>query len=89
MTRDGDYYFSITLPALIMATYGGGTALPLSANAWRSWIASAGQGLKLAEIAAGLVLAGELSWAPPPRWTRRPARTNGSMPTSGWGATAG
>ena len=28
VTRDGDYYFSITLPALIMATYGGGTALP-------------------------------------------------------------
>ncbi|GIR14838.1 MAG: hypothetical protein CM15mP25_5930 [Gammaproteobacteria bacterium] len=27
-TSKGDFYFSITLPAVIMATYGGGTALP-------------------------------------------------------------
>jgi hydroxymethylglutaryl-CoA reductase (NADPH) len=28
MTREGDHYFSITLPSIIMASYGGGTNLP-------------------------------------------------------------
>ena len=27
ITKSGDYYFSITIPALIVATYGGGTGL--------------------------------------------------------------
>ena len=34
VTKAGDLYYSITLPALIMATYGGGTGLLPSANAW-------------------------------------------------------
>jgi hydroxymethylglutaryl-CoA reductase (NADPH) len=30
---NGDYYWSITLPALIVATYGGGTASPRNGSA--------------------------------------------------------
>jgi len=62
VTREGDYYFSITFPALIVATYGGGTALPTQ----RECLAimdcfGPGKALKLAEIAAAMALAGELS----------------------------
>lgn len=62
VTRTGDYEFSITLPALIMATYGGGTSLPTQ----RECLEILGchgkdKALKLAEIAAALVVAGELS----------------------------
>jgi hydroxymethylglutaryl-CoA reductase (NADPH) len=61
-TRQGDFYFSITLPALIMATYGGGTSLPTQRECLRM-LGCEGQGkaLKLCEIAAALVVAGELS----------------------------
>jgi Hydroxymethylglutaryl-CoA reductase len=34
LLADGSYYYSITIPALIVATYGGGTGLPPSASAW-------------------------------------------------------
>lgn len=62
VTRDGDYYFSITLPALILATYGGGTALPTQRECLQIMDCfGAGKALKLAEIAAALALAGELS----------------------------
>lgn len=62
VTRNGDYYFSITLPAIILATYGGGTALPTQRECLQIMDCfGAGKALKLAEIAAGLVLAGELS----------------------------
>ena len=62
VTRDGDYYFSITLPALILATYGGGTALPTQRECLQIMDCfGPGKALKLAEIAAALVLAGELS----------------------------
>jgi hydroxymethylglutaryl-CoA reductase (NADPH) len=62
VTRDGDYYFSITMPALIMATYGGGTALPTQRECLEIMDCfGKGKAMKLAEIAAGLVLAGELS----------------------------
>ena len=33
LRENDDYYYSITLPSLIVATYGGGTGLPPSANA--------------------------------------------------------
>jgi hydroxymethylglutaryl-CoA reductase (NADPH) len=61
---DGDLYLSITLPSLIVATHGGGTGLPTQ----REYLEvlgchGAGKVRKLAEIAAGLVLAGELSLA--------------------------
>ena len=62
VTRDGDYYFSITFPALIMATYGGGTALPTQRECLEIMDCfGAGKALKLVEIAAALALAGELS----------------------------
>ena len=61
-TSKGDFYFSITLPAIIMATYGGGTSLPTQRECLRM-LGCEGQGkaLKLCEIAAALVVAGELS----------------------------
>ncbi|MEZ5502028.1 MAG: hydroxymethylglutaryl-CoA reductase [Halioglobus sp.] len=62
VTRAGDYYFSITLPALIVATYGGGTALPTQRECLQIMDCfGPGKALKLAEIAAALALAGELS----------------------------
>lgn len=62
VTREGDYFFSITLPALIVASHGGGTNLPTQRECLEI-LGCHGQGkaLKLAEIAAGLVVAGELS----------------------------
>jgi len=62
VTRTGDYEFSVTLPALIVASYGGGTNLPTQ----RECLEILGchgkdRALKLAEIAAALVVAGELS----------------------------
>ena len=62
VTRDGDYYFSITFPALILATYGGGTALPTQRECLEIMDCfGPGKALKLAEIAAALTVAGELS----------------------------
>lgn len=62
VTRDGDYYFSITLPALILATYGGGTALPTQRECLQIMDCyGPDKAMKLAEIAASLVLSGELS----------------------------
>lgn len=62
VTRDGDYYFSITLPALILATYGGGTALPTQRECLQIMDCfGPGKVMKLAEIAAALTLAGEIS----------------------------
>ena len=62
VTRDGDYYFSITFPALILATYGGGTGLPTQRECLQIMDCfGPGKALKLAEIAAALTVAGELS----------------------------
>jgi hydroxymethylglutaryl-CoA reductase (NADPH) len=62
VTRSGDYYFSITLPALILATYGGGTGLPTQRECLQIMDCfGPGKVMKLAEIAAALALAGELS----------------------------
>jgi hydroxymethylglutaryl-CoA reductase (NADPH) len=62
VTREGNYFFSITLPALIVATYGGGTSLPTQRECLEIMDCyGAGKAYKLAEIAAGLVVAGELS----------------------------
>jgi hydroxymethylglutaryl-CoA reductase (NADPH) len=65
--RDGDLYFSTTLPAVEIGTVGGGTALPTQ-NEALELLGVAGGGepagtnaQELAEVIAGLVLAGELS----------------------------
>jgi len=63
---NGDYYGSITLPALIVATYGGGTGLATQRECLRLLDCyGTGKVEKLAEIVAATVLCGELSlgWA--------------------------
>lgn len=62
VTRDGDLHFSITLPALVMATYGGGTGLSTQRECLELMgCYGKGKAYKLLEIAAGMVVAGELS----------------------------
>lgn len=59
---NGDLYASVTLPALIVATYGGGTGLPTQRECLEMLgCYGAGKVRKLAEIVAATVLAGELS----------------------------
>jgi len=64
VTRDGDLYMSVTIPSLIVATHGGGTGLATQAECLRL-LGCQGRGKvhKLAEIIAGVVLAGEISLA--------------------------
>ncbi len=61
---NGDYYFSITIPSLIVATYGGGTGLPTQRECLEM-LGCFGKNkvYKLAEIIAATVLCGELSLA--------------------------
>jgi len=76
MTRSGDYYFSVTLPSIIMASYGGGTNLPTQSECLKMMdCLGKGKALKLCEIAAGLVVAGELSLAAATRVDKE-TRTN-------------
>jgi hydroxymethylglutaryl-CoA reductase (NADPH) len=59
---NGDYYWSVTLPALICATYGGGTALPTQRECLEMMDCfGTGKADKLAEIIAAVVLAGDVS----------------------------
>jgi hydroxymethylglutaryl-CoA reductase (NADPH) len=61
---NGDLYASVTLPALIIATYGGGTGLATQRECLEMLgCYGSGKVLKLAEIMAATVLAGELSLA--------------------------
>lgn len=62
ITKAGDYYFSVTLPSLIVATYGGGTGLPTQRECLELMDCyGVGKVKKLAEIIAATVLCGELS----------------------------
>ena len=59
---NGDYYYSVTIPSLIVATYGGGTGLPTQRECLEMLgCYGAGKVRKLAEIVAATVLCGELS----------------------------
>ena len=59
---NGDYYWSITLPALIVATYGGGTGLATQRECLEVMgCYGTGGADKLAEICAAVVLAGDIS----------------------------
>ena len=59
---NGDFYWSVTLPALICATYGGGTGLPTQRECLEMMDCyGTGKGDKLAEIIAAVVLAGDVS----------------------------
>jgi hydroxymethylglutaryl-CoA reductase (NADPH) len=64
ITPEGDLYGSVTLPSLIVATHGGGTGLPTQRECL-DILGCYGQGkvLKFAEIAAAVVIAGEISLA--------------------------
>ena len=64
LTPDKDLYVSITIPSLIVATHGGGTGLPTQRECLEI-LGCVGRGKvnKLAEIVAGVVLAGEISLA--------------------------
>jgi len=59
---DGAYYYSITIPALIVATYGGGTGLPTQRECLELLgCYGSGKVRKFAEIVAATALCGELS----------------------------
>jgi hydroxymethylglutaryl-CoA reductase (NADPH) len=59
---NGDYYWSVTLPAVICATYGGGTGLPTQRECLEMLgCHGAGKADKFAEIVAAVVLAGDVS----------------------------
>jgi hydroxymethylglutaryl-CoA reductase (NADPH) len=64
VTPDGDLWASVTLPSLVVATVGGGTALGTSRECLEMLgCFGAGKARKLAEIVAATLLAGELSIA--------------------------
>ena len=59
---NGDYYVSITIPSLIVATYGGGTGLATQRECLEMLgCYDTGNVHKFAEIVAASVLCGELS----------------------------
>ena len=60
--ENGDYYYSVTIPSLIVATYGGGTGLATQRECLELLDCyGAGKVRKFAEIVAATVLCGELS----------------------------
>ncbi|BFM05953.1 hydroxymethylglutaryl-CoA reductase [Halioxenophilus aromaticivorans] len=62
VTPEGDYYYSVTLPSLIVATYGGGTGLATQRECLEVMDCyGTGKAKKLAEIIAATVLCGEIS----------------------------
>lgn len=62
ITKEGDLYLSITIPSLIIATYGGGTGLATQKECLQMLDCVGRDRVnKLAEIIAGVVLAGEIS----------------------------
>jgi len=59
---NGDFYWSVTLPAMICASYGGGTGLPTQRECLEMMDCyGTGKANKLAEIIAAVVLAGDVS----------------------------
>ena len=64
LLQDNSLHISVTIPSLIVATYGGGTQLPPQSECLEMLgCKGAGNVNKFAEIAAVTVLAGELSLA--------------------------
>jgi hydroxymethylglutaryl-CoA reductase (NADPH) len=64
LRENDDYYYSITLPSLIVATYGGGTGLGTQRECLELLDCyGAGKVHKFAEIVAATVLCGEISLA--------------------------
>lgn len=64
LTPEGDMYISLTLPSLIVATYGGGTGLATQRESLEIMDCyGKGKVKKFAEIVAAVALAGEISLA--------------------------
>ena len=64
ITKKGDLYISLTIPSLIVGTYGGGTSLPTQRECLEIMgCHGSGKVHKFAEIVAGVALAGEISLA--------------------------
>ena len=62
LRENGDYYYSVTIPSLIVATYGGGTSLATQRECLELLgCYGSGKVRKFAEIVAATVLCGELS----------------------------
>ncbi len=62
VTPDGGLYASVTLPGIMVGTVGGGTGLPTQRACLELMgLAGNGKARALAEVCAGLLLAGELS----------------------------
>lgn len=62
LLENGDYYWSVTLPSLIVATYGGGTGLATQKECLEMLDCyGSGKADKFAEICAATVLAGDIS----------------------------
>ncbi len=62
LRENGDYYYSVTIPSLIVATYGGGTGLATQRECLELLgCYGTGKVRKFAEIVAAAVLCGELS----------------------------
>lgn len=62
INKDGDLYLSITIPALIVGTYGGGTGLPTQRECLEVMDCyGTGKVNKLAEIVTAVALCGEIS----------------------------
>jgi len=62
LRENGDYYYSVTIPSLIVATYGGGTGLATQRECLELLDCyGKGKVRKFAEIVAATVLCGELS----------------------------
>ena len=62
ISKEGDLYISLTIPSLIVATYGGGTGLPCQKECLEVMDCYGKNKVnKLAEIIGGVALAGEIS----------------------------
>ena len=62
LTKDNDYYYSVTIPSLIVATHGGGTGLATQRECLEMLdCCGKGKAAKFAEIVAATVVCGELS----------------------------
>lgn len=62
LTPTGDFYISLTIPSLIVATHGGGTGLPTQRECLEILDCyGCGKVNRLAEIVGGVALAGEIS----------------------------
>jgi hydroxymethylglutaryl-CoA reductase (NADPH) len=62
VTPDGGLYAAVTLPGIMVGTVGGGTGLPTQRACLELMgLAGSGKAKALAEVCAGLLLAGELS----------------------------